>query len=61
MTRNIRLRSASVQLISMGRVCTWGQTRAPEAQARSTASSTWVTACGIVLLWNSGDSVVGML
>ena len=59
-TRNMMLRWSSVQLMSIGRVCTCGHTRAPRAHSRSTASMTRSTPSPIDGLWNSGDSVVGM-
>ena len=46
MTRNMMLRWSSVQLMSIGRVCTCGHTRAPSATSRSTAAITWSRAVG---------------
>ena len=60
MTRNMMLRWSSVQLMSIGRVCTCGHTRAPLATSRSTAAITRAVLSGADVLWNSGDSVVGM-
>ena len=46
------LRWSRVQLMSMGRVCTWGHTRAPFCHSRSTASMTWAGPSVIAALWN---------
>ena len=55
------LRWSSVQLMSIGRVCTCGHTRAPVATSRSTAASTRDrSTSGAAALWKIGDSVVGM-
>ena len=54
------LRWSSVQLMSIGRVCTCGHTRAPAAHSRSTAAITLSHASGTALLWKIGESVVGM-
>ena len=54
------LRWSRVQLMSIGRVCTCAQTRAPAATSRSTAAITVSVAVGLASMWNSGENVVGM-
>ena len=46
--------------MSIGRVCTCGQTRAPRAQAWSTRAITRSPMSGKARLWKSGEKVVGM-
>ena len=56
----MKLRSRSVKLMSIGRVCTCGQTRAPSSDHSCTRDSTAPTSSGVCADSNSGESVVGM-
>ena len=55
-----RLRCESVKLMSIGRVCTCGQTRAPRAHCSPTRARTRSPMSGKARLWKRGENVVGM-
>ena len=56
----MKLRSRSVKLMSIGRVWTCGQTRAPRSDHSCTRASTVPASSGVAVDSNSGESVVGM-
>jgi hypothetical protein len=55
-----RLAWSRLKLMSIGRVCTWGQTRAPRVTCSETRARTRETFVGAAAESNSGENVVGI-
>ena len=58
---NIRLGTAKQKLMSMGRVCTCGHTRAPRANCSPTRAMMRSASAACSMLTNKGEKVVGMV